>query len=65
MEIEIFSYIILFMKHLAHADQIWTQCGSDWPQMGQIRENFRSDSVHFGAPRTGTIFPLSIIGSNN
>ena len=46
MEIEIFSYIILFMKHLAHADQIWTQCGSDWPQMGQIWKFFRSDSVH-------------------
>ena len=33
-----------------HGYQIWPQSGSDWPQMGQIREIFRSDSVHFGAP---------------
>ena len=32
-----------------HGYQIWPQSGSDWPQMGQIREIFRSDSVHFGA----------------
>ena len=24
-------------------DQIWAQNGSDWPQMGQIRDIFRSD----------------------
>ena len=35
----------------AHGYQIWPQSGSDWPQMGKIREIFRSDSVHFGAPR--------------
>ena len=33
-----------------HGYHIWPQSGSDWPQMGQIREIFRSDSVHFGAP---------------
>ena len=31
------------------------QIGSDWPQMGQIREIFRSDSVHFGAPRQNVL----------
>ena len=37
-------------QHLAteHGYQIWPQSGSDWPQMGQIREIFRSDSVHLG-----------------
>ena len=29
-----------------YGHQIWTQSGSDWPQMGQIREFFKSDSVH-------------------
>ena len=31
-------------------DQIWTQNGSDWPQMGQIRVFSRSDFSAFGAP---------------
>ena len=35
---------------LEHGYQIWPQSGSDWPQMRQIREFFRSDSVHFGSP---------------
>ena len=39
----------------AHGYQIWPQNGSDWPQMGQIREIFRSDSVHFGAPRQNVL----------
>ena len=29
-------------------DQIWSQNGSDWPQMGQIRGFFRS-LTHFGS----------------
>ena len=29
--------------------QCWKQTGSDWSQMGQIREFLRSDSVHFGS----------------
>ena len=29
--------------------QIWNQSGSDRPQMGQFRDFFRSDSVHFGS----------------
>ena len=36
--------------YIIHGYEIWPQSGSDWPQMGQIREIFRSDSVHFGAP---------------
>ena len=31
---------------VTHGYQIWPQSGSDWPQMGQFREIFRSDSVH-------------------
>ena len=38
-----------------HVYQIWPQSGSDWPQMGQIREIFRSDSVHFGAVRQNVL----------
>ena len=38
-----------------HGYQIWPQSGSDWPQMGQIREIFRSDSVHFGAVRQNVL----------
>ena len=38
-----------------HGYQIWPQSGSDWPQMGQIREIFRSDSVHFGALRQNVL----------
>ena len=26
-----------------HTTQIWTQSGSDWPQMGQLRDFFRLD----------------------
>ena len=32
------------------SDQIWAQRWSDWPQMRQIRDFFRSNSVHFGSP---------------
>ena len=38
-----------------HGYQIWPQSVSDWPQMGQIREIFRSDSVHFGAVRQNVL----------
>ena len=38
-----------------HGYQIWSQSGSDWPQMGHIREIFRSDSVHFGAVRQNVL----------
>ena len=31
------------MYTLGLGHQIWTQNGSDWPQMGQIRDFFRSD----------------------
>ena len=37
------SDISLFsiLNHVGpHGDQIWTQCWSDWPQMGQIHEFF-------------------------
>ena len=39
----------LFKHKDVHGYQIWPQSGSDRAQMGQIREIFRSDSVHFGA----------------
>ena len=35
--------------------QIWAQSGSDWPQMGQIQDFFRSDSVHFGSARQNVL----------
>ena len=39
-----------------HGYQIWPQSGSHWPKMGQIREIFRSDSVHFGAVRQNVLY---------
>ena len=46
---------VVYMLVCRHGYKIWPQSGSDWPQMGQIREIFRSDSVHFGAPRQNVL----------
>ena len=50
-EVQIVHNYLVSVIFLRHGYQIWPQSGSDWPQMGQIREIFRSDSVHFGAVR--------------
>ena len=41
------------MLTLGLGDQMWTQNGSDWPQMEQIWDFFTLDSVHFGSVRFG------------
>ena len=44
-------------KKSALDDQIWTKKGSDWPQMGQIRDFFRSDFSTFWRSKIGQIGP--------
>ena len=41
------GYSPFILQTWRRGDQIWTQNGSDWPQMGQIRDFFRSDFSTF------------------
>ena len=41
----------VYLEHKELGDQIWIQNRSDWPQMGQIRDFFRSDFSTFWRPR--------------
>ena len=42
--------MLLIVLQVDQRCQIWVQCGSDWTQMGQIRNFFRLHSVHFCSP---------------
>ena len=42
-----FTYWLFSDTSSSEGDLIWTQNGSDWPQMGQIRDFFRSDFSTF------------------
>ena len=40
-------HTIDWMRLIGQSGQMWAQSWSDWPQMGQIRDFFRSDFSRF------------------